>query len=74
MQAKETGNENQETIAIDQDTQALLKNLNQILGETKAKIELILKVYLNAHGIKNGEYQVTPYFDALILNKTELES
>lgn len=60
---------NKECIAIDVETQGMLRSFNQVIVEAKARIELTLKVYLNAKGIKDGEYQVSPNFDTLLLNK-----
>lgn len=54
-------------IDIDKNTQLLLIDLNNILHDAKLKIELILRTYLNAKGIKEQTYQPTQGFDKLIL-------
>lgn len=54
-------------IDIDPNTQEILAEYNRVLLDAKFRIELILKTYLNAKGIKGQSYQPTPNFDKLIL-------
>jgi len=53
-------------IKIDERTKLMLADLQRTINELNGRFSIILQVYLNAQGITDGQYNVTPDFEYLI--------
>jgi hypothetical protein len=55
-----------DSIKIDEKTKQILLDHKRALDELSTRYNLILQTYLNAHGVIDGQYNITDDFEFLV--------